>query len=181
MSFTSPTFSPAANPFARGAANVWVLDANNAVTVLPGVTQHAFSDWGVDLKAQAIGKPVASYSWDVNGTDAPDATSVAGDTTDHLTFTWDSFTGAARSDTIHLTTTFTDTSTDTQSFTFVVNATDSPAWTATQVTSTADWPDAPSPDLLFGEPTVSVGGGVAVGLSSGAVTAGHALPSYNRT
>ncbi|HEY1376830.1 MAG TPA: hypothetical protein VGF55_08545, partial [Gemmataceae bacterium] len=181
-SFTSPTFTPAANPFARGAANVWVLDADNAVTVLPGVTQHAFSGWGVDLRAQAIGKTVSSYSWDVNSTDAPDATSVS--TTDNrLTFTWGSFTGAARTDTISLTTTFADSTTDTQTFTFVVNATDSPAWTSTPVTSAATWPGTGSigvltPDQLQGEATAAAGP-VTLGLDSGAVYAGHSLPSYN--
>jgi len=94
-SFTPPTFTPVANPFARGSANVWVLDANNSVTVLPGVKQHLFSQWSMDLQAQAIGKTVSSYSWDTTSA-AADVTSVSGDSTYELTFTWRTFTGAAR-------------------------------------------------------------------------------------
>jgi RHS repeat-associated protein len=174
-SFSSPTFTPAANPFTLGAENVWVIDYKNGVTVLPAVTQHAFSEWTVDLRAQAVGKEVDSYSWDWSAAD--DATSVSGDTTGNLTFTWDTFAGAARTDAITLTTTFTDTTTDVQTFTFMVDANDSPAWAVDPGPRT--WPGVQAPDQMLGESVVSVGAGVGLGLASGQVTAGHGLPSYN--
>src|SRR5205814_2341587 len=53
---------------------LWVLDANKAIVVTPGVTHHDFSEWDVDLRAQVSGATVSTYYWDL--TNAPDATSV---------------------------------------------------------------------------------------------------------
>src|SRR5207302_151733 len=75
---------------------LWILDANNALVVTPGVTQTDFSTYAVDLRAQVAGGTVTSYSWDL--TNAPDATSVSGTSTYRLQFTWGSFTGADRTD-----------------------------------------------------------------------------------
>ncbi len=174
--FTSPSFTAVANPFAVGSGNVWVMDVNNGVTVLPGVTQHAFSEWSVDLRAQAIGKAVSSYSWDT--TDASDASSPS--TSDNqLTFAWATFSGAAHSDSITLTTTFTDSTTNVQTLTFVVNSDSSPAWTADPVTTSDTWQPTQAPDEMTNEATEAAGPYVTLGLASGQVETSHSLPTYN--
>src|SRR5262249_17985400 len=104
-----------------------VLDANTAQTLLPGVTAHRFSTWAMDLRAQVQGGTGQTCSW--NLTQAPDATNVTGANTYRLQFTWASFTGAARTDTITITTTNTDGFQQSRTLTFKVNATDSSGWT----------------------------------------------------
>ena len=95
---------------------LYILDANTATSVLSGVTQHSFSTWAMDLRAQVTGGTVQTYSWDL--TNAPDATSVGGSSTYRLQFSWASFTGAVRTDSITLTTTNTDQSHQSQTITF---------------------------------------------------------------
>src|SRR5207244_12859675 len=63
---------------------LYILDANTATSVLSGVTQHSFSTWAMDLRAQVTGGTVQTYSWDL--TNAPDATSVGGSSTYRLQF-----------------------------------------------------------------------------------------------
>src|SRR5205823_8524144 len=77
---------------------LWVLDANKAIVVTPGTTENEFSNTAMDLRMQVSGATVSSYSWDLTG--APDTTGVSGSSTYNLTFTWSSFTGAAKTETI---------------------------------------------------------------------------------
>ncbi len=112
-------------------ALIWVLDANNAIVVTPGVTKHDFSGWDVDLRAQVAGGTVSSYSWDVSN--APDVTATGGKTTYNLTFTWATFnqgSNGPHTDTIVLTTVDPIHGTQTQTLTFSVIGQDSPAWVA---------------------------------------------------
>src|SRR5262249_17889212 len=134
-----PQLDDAADP-------LWVLDANKAIVVTPTVTQHDFSTWNVDLRAQVSGATVATYNWDLS--QALDTTNVTGQGTYRLQFTWASFTGASRTDTITITTTNPDSTQQTQVLTFLVAGTDSPAWTATPPTTAASWPAVVTPDQL---------------------------------
>ena len=170
--FVVPSLAPP-----LGQDPLFVLDANKAVVVTPGVTEHEFSTWGMDLRAQVSGATVSSYSWNLSG--APDAVNVSGQTTFDLQFSWASFTGAARTDTITLTTTNSDNTQQTQTLTFKVAATDSPAWTAAPPTTAATWPLVVTPDTLQANEDTVGGATYQLGLTSGEVLTGHALPGYN--
>lgn len=113
-------FEPLSLPGPSGDP-LWVLDANDAIAVTPGVVEHEFSGWSVDLRAQVSGATVASYSWDLS--QAPDAVNVTGQNGYRLQFTWASFQGSARTDTIRITTTNTDATQLTQTRTFQVAGT----------------------------------------------------------
>ncbi len=154
----------------------FVLDANKGAVLTESAPNRDFSAWAADLKAQVSGAAVASYAWNLSG--APDATSVTGASTYRLQFTWASFTGAARSEAISLTTTFAGGGTQTQTFNFRVDATNSPAWSSSPPTTSASFPSATTEDLLFGEPAAS-GANYALGLATGRATVAHALPAYN--
>src|SRR5579883_1480278 len=157
---------------------LWVLDANKAIVVTPGVTQHDFSTWTVDLRAQVSGVTVSSYSWDLSH--ASDATNISGQSSYRVQFTWASFTGAARTDTITMTTTNVDNSHLTQTLTFLVASTTSPAWTSTPPTSAGTWPTVLPPDALTGQQE-AVGNGpyYTLGLNAGDFQTGFTLPSYH--
>jgi hypothetical protein len=94
---------------------MWVLDANKAIVLNQNVAENDFSNWSEDLRAQVSGATVSTYSW--NLTNAPDATSVSGSSTYDLTFTWKSFTGSPRTDTISITETPTVGNAITQTYT----------------------------------------------------------------
>jgi RHS repeat-associated protein len=194
--FSPPTFTAVANPFARGTASgggassrlsfgaelsdsstgaVYVLDFNTGVTMLPGVTQHSFAGWSGDLRAQVIGAPVSSYSWDTSA--APDATDISGDHSYDLNLTWAADGGGT--DTITLTTTFADSSTNVQSFTYTIDPATSPAWTTTPVTSYSTWQPVQTPDQMLNEATVAAAPYLTLGLDSGAVETSQTLPTYN--
>jgi hypothetical protein len=125
---------------------MWVLDANNALVITPGVTQTDFSTYPVDLRAQVSGGTVTSYSWDLSS--APDATSVSGTSSYRLQFTWASFTGADRTDTITVTENM-GASHLSQTLTFDVVSTSSPAYTATPPASASTWPTVLPPDAML--------------------------------
>jgi RHS repeat-associated protein len=181
-----------------------VLDAAKAVVVKPGVTEHDFSTWGVDLRAQVSGSTVSTYAWDL--TNAPDATGISGQSSYRLQFTWASFTGTARTDTIKITATNTDSSQLTQTLTFLVAGTDSPAYTASPPTSSGTWPAVLPPDALKAEQETVGAGSVSasscgcsscgcgadagaqtqgnspyyrLGLNAGDLRISHGLPGYN--
>ncbi len=84
--------NPGAQPPSQPGATLSVLDVNKGLVVTPGVTSHEFSNWSVDLQAQVSGATVSTYSWNVS--QASDATSVTGQSTYELKFTWANFTGA---------------------------------------------------------------------------------------
>ncbi len=158
---------------------MWVLDANKAIVVTPGVTEHEFSNWSMSLMAQVSGATVSTYSW--NTSSAPDATSISGATTYNLTFTWANFSGAARTDTISVTETPTVGSAITQTLTFLVNSTSSPAYVSTPVTTSSTWPTVLQPDALTdGQATAGACCGYySAGLTDGEVRTAHMVPSYN--
>jgi hypothetical protein len=124
---------------------IWVLDANKAIVVTPGTTENEFSNTAMDLRMQVSGGTVSSYSWDL--TNAPDTTGVSGSSTYDLTFTWKSFTGAAKTETILAKETPQGGSQVTQTLTFLVAGTDSPAW-STPPTTYGYWPNVLTPDTL---------------------------------
>jgi YD repeat-containing protein len=163
-----------------------VVDANKAMVLTPwdtqnllapNVAQNDFSSWPVDLRAQVSGGTVSSYSW--NLMQAPDATSVSGSSTYRLQFTWASFSGAARDDTISVTATMQDLSLQTATFHFHVLSSSSAAWAATPPSSASTWPAVLSPDLIAPGEAVQSGNNYQLGLHDGAVLTSHALPAYN--
>jgi YD repeat-containing protein len=178
-----PAVAPpqAPNPAITQAARndpMWVLDANKAIVVTPGVTQHDFANWPVDLRAQVASATVSTYSWNLSS--APDATSVSGSSTYRLQFTWANFSGSARTDTISVTETPTVGSAITQTLTFKVASTSSPAYVATPPTSASTWPGVLTPDALTDQQAVGGAGPYyALGLTQGDLQTSHALPSYN--
>src|SRR5207245_8449189 len=89
---------PGSPPEHKKPDPLWVLDANKAIVVTPGTTQNEFSNTAMDLRMQVSGATVSTYSWDLTG--APDTTGVSGTSTYNLTFTWSSFTDAAKTETI---------------------------------------------------------------------------------
>jgi RHS repeat-associated protein len=156
---------------------LWVLDANKAIVVTPGIVHHDFATWAVDLRAQVRDATVASYSWDLSS--APDATSVSGTSSYRLQFTWASFTGAARTDSITLTVTDTGSNQQTQTLTFRVASTTSPAWASSSPTSASTWPSVLPPDAsTAGQDTVTQQY-YSLGLNTGEVLTSHTLPAYN--
>jgi hypothetical protein len=155
---------------------LWVLDANKAIVVTPGVTNQEFSQYAVDLRAQTTGA-VSSYSW--NTSQAPDATNVSGASTYRLQFTWATFTGSARTDTISLTTTFADTTQITQSYTFQVTSNGSPAWSSTPPTTSSTWPSLETPDQVKAAQAAVAAPFSSLRLATGELDTVHALPAYN--
>jgi hypothetical protein len=123
----------------------YVLDANKAIVVTPGTTDNEFSNTSMDLRMQVSAATVSSYSWDL--TNAPDTTGVSGASTYNLTFSWSSFTGAARSEIIIAKQTPQGGSQVTQTLTFLVAGTNSPAW-STIPTSYSSWPNVITPDTI---------------------------------
>jgi RHS repeat-associated protein len=158
------------------SSTLWVLDANKAIVVTPGIVHHDFATWAVDLRAQVRDATVASYSWDLSS--APDATSVSGSSY-RLQFTWASFTGAARTDTITLTVTDTSSNQQTQTLTFRVASTTSPAWASSSPTSASTWPSVLPPDASTAGQDLITRQYYSLGLNTGEVLTGHTLPAYN--
>src|SRR4029077_18202645 len=131
-----------------------VVDLNTDV-VLPsnGTPINTFSTWAMSLAAEVSGAAVSTYSWSFSL--ASDASSISGSSTYNTSFTWSSFTGAARTDTISLTETAVISGSGgseqlTQTYPFKVIATDSPA-NGTAPTSTTTWSSAVGPDKLNGQ------------------------------
>ncbi|TMQ29138.1 MAG: hypothetical protein E6K70_26140, partial [Planctomycetota bacterium] len=124
-------------PLISDSVAVDVVDQNNGLVLSPNVPVNDFSTYGVTLDAEyvatgTIGNATA-YSWDVSN--ATDATNVSGTSTYRLTFTWATFTGAARSDTVKVTVTSADTTQTSKSIKFIVAGTSSPAYSATRPTT----------------------------------------------
>src|SRR5262249_23171460 len=112
-------------------------------------------------------------------TQAPDATSITGASTYRLQFTWATFTGAVRTDTITLTTTNTDLTQQTITLTFKVNGTDSPAYAATPPTNVNTWPTVMTPDEIdLDQATAGNSKYYQVGLATGELLTTHMLAAY---
>src|SRR5262249_39291253 len=63
--------------------------------------------------------------------------------------------------------------------TFKVNATDSPAWTATPPTTVSTWPTVVTPDMMHNQTTAGNSKYYQVGLGTGELFATYALPRYD--
>ncbi len=124
---------------------LYVLDMNDGDTTTANVTLNSFSNWSEDLLAQVAGATVTRYSWSLSG--PPDLTSVSGTTTANLQGTWANFSGAARTDTITVTET-AGASHLSQTMTFLVASTSSPAYAATRPTTSSTWPSVITPDQI---------------------------------
>jgi RHS repeat-associated protein len=175
VSFSAPSGPSPNKPKAKDP--FWVLDANKAIVVTPGTTENEFSNTAMDLRMQVSGATVSTYSWDLTG--APDTTGVSGTSTYNLTFTWSSFTGAARTDTIVAKETPQGGSQVTQTLTFLVAGTNSPAW-STPPTSYGTWPNVLTPDMLVTMQALQCCGSYGfLGLTAGDLQYAHNLPGYN--
>jgi len=164
-------------PHSTGGDPLYVLDANTGETLPANTTLNSFSTWGENLQAQVAGGSVVSYTWDTS--QAPDLTNISGQTTADLQGTWASFTGAARTDTITVTET-TSGSQLSQTMTYLVAGTDSPAYSSSRPTSSSTWPSVITPDQLTGQQATQPGGPYAsLGLADGSVQTSFAMPSYN--
>jgi len=110
-------------------ASISVLD-NYSNLVLPsnGTPINSFSNWSMSLQAQVSGVAVTSYSWSLGS----DATSVSGSSSYNVQFSWASFTGSVRNDSISVTANYSGGSV-TQTFTYHVTPTSSPAWSSAPV------------------------------------------------
>jgi len=173
---TAPS-GPGIKPLTIVEGNLWVLDMNKGVVVTPGVTEQEFSTWSMSLEAQVSGVSASSYSWSM--TNAPDTTSVSGASTYHVTFSWSSFTGAARSDSITLTETNSDSTHNVITLTFNVTATNSPAYSSA-VTTSSTWPNVLPPDAITGQQEANGAGPYySLGLATSELDTEYDMPAYN--
>jgi YD repeat-containing protein len=189
---TSPSAGPlgpsgggGGGPLTADSLSVDVVDQNNGLVLSANVPVNDFSTYGVTLDAEyfatgLVGN-VSSYSWDL--TNAPDATSISGTSTYRLTFTWASFTGAARSDTVKVTVTASDTSQASKSIKFIVAGTSSPAYSATRPTTSGTWASLLPPDALMSPQHSGCcccgSYYYSVGQADGQLQTTHTLPAYN--
>ena len=154
---------------------VYVHDNNNGVVLYPGVEQLATFGGHVDLIAQVSGTTVSSYSWDT--THLNDVNTVAGTTSDELTFHWNSNNlSAAFVDPVTLSVTDTNSHTETFTYDFWVPT---GSGTAGSGGTNATWPTslAPSAELLTA-PTFPTDN-ATVDATSGSLDTEIDLPSYN--
>jgi RHS repeat-associated protein len=166
---------PLIPPPSGGVPGAAIIDANEALALVQGVTEHTFSTWSMDLRASASGAPITSYSWDTSL--ASDATSITGASTYRLQFSWASFTGAARTDKISLT--LNGNGATKQTITFSVDGTDSPAYSS-QVDTASQWPGVIQPDAIMpDQQMVGDCNCYHLGLATGELQTSHSLPGYN--
>ncbi len=172
------TFGPGTTVFTPATLTYpsYVIDANKGAVLTEAVVNNDFSNWPVDLRAQVSGATVGTYTWDTTG--ATDATSVTGASTYRLQFTWGSFTGAARTDAITLTEDFVGGGSQSQTFHFVVSATDSPAWSAPP-TVVSSGTTVVTPDLLQSGAVSVSNPHDTITLADGSVSTEIDLPAYN--
>src|SRR5438876_2163404 len=156
-----------------------VLDMENGLVLPNTVPVNDFSTYNVELDADVTGATVGTYTWDTSH--AADAQNVSGASTYRLTFNWQSFTA---------TTPHTDTVTITvasgvnqlsETITFLVAGTNSPAYSATQPTSPSTWLNVLPPDAVTDQQSMigSCCGYYHVGLTDGELQTTHSLPAYN--
>jgi RHS repeat-associated protein len=174
----APPLPPHGHSQGHGSDPLFVLDMNAGETIPANTTLNTFSTWSENLLAQVSGGSVMSYSWDTS--QAPDLTNISGQSTANLQGTWASFTGAARTDTITVTEYLQNMQMLSQTMTFLVAGTDSPAYSASRPTSSASWPNVITPDQVTAQQATQSGGPYAsLGLADGSVQTSFAMPSYN--
>jgi hypothetical protein len=170
--------SPSHHGHHHASDPLYVLDMNTGETVPANVTLNTFSTWSENLLAQVSGTTVSSWSWST--TNAPDLTNITGASTANLQGSWTNFTGTARTDTLSVTETDTSHRQMTQTMTFEVAGTSSPAYSSTRPTSSSTWPTVISPDQLSGgQATQAAGPYASIGLADGSVQTSFSMPSYN--
>ncbi|MEX2118566.1 MAG: RHS repeat-associated core domain-containing protein [Pirellulales bacterium] len=174
--FTNPPISPPG--LAAGWTDpLWVLSANEAAVLVPGVIQHSYSTWSMDLRAQVSGGIVDDYAWDLS--QAPDVQNVTGTGTYRLQFDWASFQGSPRTNTITITTTNTDSTVQSQVLTFLVQPTNFMGQVPPAPTSANTWGAVLSPDQIKAEQELIQAADYAISPVTGALYVAHELPSYN--
>jgi RHS repeat-associated protein len=168
---------PPSPPPAGSSDPLYVLDANTGVTLPANTTLNSFSTWSEDLWAQVGGASVTGYYWDTSA--APDLTNVSGQNTANLQGTWQSFTGPASLQTITLTE-MSPSGNLSQTMTFLVAGTSSPAYSSQRPTASSTWSNVLTPDLLAADQATAAAGPYAnLGLADGSVQTSFAMPSYN--
>ena len=165
---------------------LWVLDVNNGLVLTGGETIHDFSGWTVDLYAQISGVSLSAtdYHWDTHL--APDATNVTVTSGYHLQFTWATFCGADKADTISITTN-PGQSPITQTFYFTVYAQTvgscqgSPAWSTPtpRPFGTNVFPLLVPPDAVLADQQTIDRQYYSLGEATGEVMTHFTLPSYH--
>ncbi|MEX0711514.1 MAG: hypothetical protein WD278_04150 [Pirellulales bacterium] len=174
--FTSPLITPPG--LAAGWTDpLWVLSANEAAVLVPGVIQHSYSTWQMDLRAQVSGGIVATYDWDLS--QAPDIENVTGTGTYRLQFNWTSFQGSPRTNTIVLTTTNVDSSQQSQELTFLIEPTNGMGQVPAPTTGAGTWSTVLAPDQIQAEQELIQAAEHAISPVTGALYVARELPSYN--
>ncbi|MEX2120071.1 MAG: RHS repeat-associated core domain-containing protein [Pirellulales bacterium] len=174
--FTSPLITPPG--LAAGWTDpLWVLSANEAAVLVPGVIQHSYSTWQMDLRAQVSGGIVATYDWDLS--QAPDIENVTGTGTYRLQFNWTSFQGSPRTNTIVLTTTNVDSSQQSQELTVLVEPTNGMGQVPAPPSSAGTWSTVLAPDQVQAEQQLIESADFAISPVTGGLYVAHELPSYN--
>jgi hypothetical protein len=166
---------------------LWVLDVNNGLVLTGGETIHDFSGWTVDLYAQVSGASLSAtdYRWDTHLL-APDATNVTVTSGYHLQFTWATFCGADKADTISITTN-PGQSPITQTFYFTIYAQTidscqgSPAWSTPtpRPFGTNVFPLLVPPDAVLADQQTIDRQYYSLGEATGEVMTHFTLPSYH--
>jgi RHS repeat-associated protein len=166
-------------------ATLYVMDNVKGLVLTPNVAANDFSTYTVQLDADLVKIPPAigsgfgtpSYSWNLSS--ATDASSVSGSSSYRLNFTWASFSGATRTDSITIN--ITDgTNNISETVVFHVASTSAAGYSASQPTTTSTWPAFLPPDAVNGMQTLGGSGPYfQYGLTDGEVQMSHTLPSYN--
>ena len=157
-------------------ASVLVVDVNKGAVLTEAVINNDFSNWSVDLRAQVSGVTVSTYGWSFDH--SGDVTVSGGTSSYRLQFTWNSFTGAAKTEALTLTETFVGGGSQSQTFHFLVAGTDSSAWYSAP-TSSGTWPTVETPDMLQAGAAAVAGPHHTISLADGSVSTAINLPAYN--
>ncbi len=151
---------------------------NTGETIPANATLNTFSTWGENLMAQVSGVTVTSYSWNLS--QAPDFIPSTPLNSYNLQGTWVSFTGSARTDIISVTETDSTGGHLTQTMTYEVAGTNSPAFSSSRPTSSNTWSADLTPDELSADQaTGDFGSYASYGLADGSAQTFFAMPSYN--
>jgi YD repeat-containing protein len=167
---------PAGSPPSSSSLTVYVQDNLNGLILTPNASVNDFSTYNVQLDANVTESltTTPTISWDLSH--APDASGASGTSSFHLSFSWASFTGTARTDSVKVTVT-SGTTQVSQTISFLVSSTSSPAYVSL---GTLTYPTLLPPDALSDAQTMGgLGPYYQVGLTDGELQTIHVLPSYN--
>ena len=151
---------------------LFVLDANNGITLFNGQSQQASLDGVVNLDAQVSGTTVSTYSWTTSGLSL---TSSSGASTYAFQFQLVGALTSPEVGSVTLTVTNTSSQQESETFYFVV-----PTTNVVDMPTSSDWPTTISPDLVEpGAPSIA-SDGVSVDADSGASTPTSTCPAITR-